>query len=303
MMTRWNRARLALLCFAVAAPATALAQERLAVDHAQGTTALSSPPERVIVFDLGALDTLDALGVPVAGVPSGPKPPALAGYEEHETVGTLFEPDLEAVNRLGPDLIVVGARSAPSYAALSQLAPTVDLSVDPEDFLPSAMETIRTLGLIFGKEAAAEARLAALRDDVAALREAAAGAGTGLVVMTTGGRMSAYGPESRFGAIHGAFGVPPAAPELAGGPHGQAVSFEFIAQANPDWLFVIDRDAAIGRQGEASAQLLDNAVVGATTAWKKGQVVQLNAGDWYLAGGGLGALERSVAALREAFAR
>ena len=48
---------------------------------------------------------------------------------------------------------------------------------------------------------------------------AAPKAGKGLLVLTTGGKMSAYGPGSRFGVLHGEFGIVPAVEGLAPGDH------------------------------------------------------------------------------------
>ncbi|WP_266036324.1 ABC transporter substrate-binding protein, partial [Brucella intermedia] len=110
-----------------------------------------------------------------------------------------------------------------------------------------------------------------------------------------------YGPGSRFGVLHESFGVKPAAPDLSTGNHGQPASSEFILETNPDWLFVIDRDAAIGREGNSAKQVLDNDLVRQTNAWKKDQVVYLNAQNWYLVGGGLGALHGTVDQLSQAF--
>ena len=119
-------------------------------------------------------------------------------------------------------------------------------------------------------------KIDALRASIAALHGKAGAAGTGLIVLTTGGKMSAYGPGSRFGVIHDAFGVKPAAAGLSVSNHGQAISYEFIAQTDPDWLFVIDRDAAIGREGSPARSMLDNALIRPTKAWKNGRVVYLN---------------------------
>jgi len=69
--------------------------------------------------------------------------------------------------------------------------------------------------------------------------------------------------------------------------HGEAVSFEFIRDANPDILLVIDRMAAIGQEGEGAQATLDNALVHETTAWKTGQVVFLSSAPIYIAGGGI----------------
>jgi iron complex transport system substrate-binding protein len=271
----------------------AFAQE-ITVEHAQGTTVLAAKPTKVLVFDVASLDNLNALGVEVAGVPTLSMPPYLEKYEgaDYAKIGSLFEPDFEAVNAAEPDLIIVGGRSRAKYADLAKLAPTIDLSTDQADFVGSIRKNMETLGRIFGKEAEAKTELAELDAALAGVKEVAGKAGKGLLVLTTGGKMSAYGPGSRFGVLHSDFGVVPARDDLvAKANHGQAISFEFILETNPDWLFVIDRDAAIGREGQAAAQFLDNDLVNQTTAWKNKQVVYLNGTHWYLVGGGVTALK------------
>ncbi|PIL17875.1 hypothetical protein P775_22640 [Puniceibacterium antarcticum] len=267
----------------------------ITISHAQGETVLPSAPENVLVYDLATLDTLDALGVPVAGAPLSGLPAHLTSYASD--IGTLFEPDYEAVNAAAPDLVIVGGRSAPKLADLSRIAPTIDLSLDRTDYLASARDNITELGQLFGKQAEAEAELAKLDQDVASLKEVSGDAGRVLIILTTGGRMSAHGPGSRFGVVYDTYGFVPAATGMDTGNHGQAISNEFIRETNPDWLFVVDRDAAIGREGTAAAQLLDNALVHETSAWQKGQIVYLNPADWYLIGGGLRALQNSVSQL------
>src|SRR3954452_12409676 len=95
------------------------------VTHAQGETRVPVDPETVVVFDVGVLSTLDSLGVDVAGVPDAVLPEALAQYggDEYPKVGSLFEPDYEAVNALEPDLIIVAGRSAAVYPELAEIAP------------------------------------------------------------------------------------------------------------------------------------------------------------------------------------
>ncbi|TNC10110.1 siderophore ABC transporter substrate-binding protein [Methylobacterium terricola] len=281
----------------MAAPAAAAAAAaEITIQHASGQTVVPSPPKKIVVFDLAALDTLDALGVPVFGVAGGAKPPSLAPYNEprYRRMGTLWEPDYEAINEAEPDLVIVGGRSGPRYAALSKLAPTIDLSSDPTDPLGSELRNIRSLARLFGKEAEADTRIARIQAGIAAVHAKAGQAGSALFILSTGGRLSAFGRGSRFGLLHGALGFRPAAPDLDAGIHGQPVSFEFIARTDPDWLFVLDRDAAIGARGQPARQLLDNALVRQTKAWRKGQVVYVDAGSWYLAAGGLRALQATV---------
>lgn len=293
----WAAACGAALTLALA-PLAVHAQSQVQITDAQGTRVVPAQPARTVVMDLAVLDTLHTLGVTAAGVPAAVNWPAHLsqyGNKQYAKVGSMFEPDYEAINRLKPQLIFVAGRSAPKFGDLSKMAPTVDLTVTPGDLVASVERNAKLVASIYGKQAEADAKLAKLRTSIAALKAKGAHAGTGLIVLTTGGKMSAYGPGSRFGVIHDAFGIKPAVADLKQSNHGQAVSFEFIAQTNPDWLFVIDRDAAIGREGTAARQLLDNELVRGTTAWKKEHVVYLNAGNWYsLGAAGLTALQESV---------
>lgn len=294
--------------FGAAVVATALASVAhaadVAVKHAQGETKIATNPEKVVVFDFATLDNLDRLGVKVIGVPGSiAYPEYLKKYDgaDYEKVGTLFEPDYEAVNAAEPDLIIVGGRSAAKYGELAKIAPTIDLTVPAKEFISGSEANIEKLGQIFGKEAEAKAEVEKLNSELAALNEKTKGKGKGLMILTSGGKISAYGPGSRFGVLHDSFGIEPAAPDLSVGNHGQPVSSEFILETNPDWLFVLDRDAAIGREGTSAKQLLDNELVRQTNAWKNNQVVYLNGQNWYLVGGGFGALHSTIQQLSEAF--
>ncbi len=199
------------------------------------------------------------------------------------------------------DLIIVGGRSAAKYGELAKITPTIDLTVPTREFISGIEANVEKLGKVFAKEAEAKAEIDQLNSELASLKDKAKGRGKGLMILTSGGRVSAYGPGSRFGVLHDGFGVEPAAPDLSVGNHGQPISSEFILETNPDWLFVLDRDAAIGREGSSAKQLIDNDLVRQTNAWKKGQVVYLNAQNWYLVGGGLGALHDTIQQLSEAF--
>lgn len=290
-----RRAVCLALPFALCVAERVLAQTTIA--HAKGSTTVPSSPRRVLVYDLASLDSLQALGVTVLGVPSTRFPAYLSAYggRAYAKIGSVFEPDLEAVNAARPDLIIVGGRSSAKYAELARMAPTIDLTVDLRDFLGSIYRNTQVLSRVFGRQELAQALVSKLQASIASLQQRGAQAGRGLVILTTGGRMSAYGPGSRFGVMHDGFGITPAVRGVQTATHGQAISFEFILQTDPDWLFVVDRDAAIGREGAAAERLLDNELVRQTTAWRKRQVVYLDAASWYTVGAaGLIALQANV---------
>ena len=284
----------------------AQAQSTVQIKHASGTTAVPANPKKVIVLDATSLDNLAALDVAVAGVPTmsitaRPLPRHLARYNSAARMGTLFEPDYEKIHAAKPDLIIVGGRSQAKYAQLAKIAPTIDMTVDRTNLVASAKNNLTLLGGVFGKQARALELTKKLDTSIATLKTQAANAGTGLVILTTGGKMSAYGPGSRFGVLHDTFGIKPAVAKLDTSNHGQAISFEFIQKANPDWLFVIDRDAAIGREGAAAARFLDNELVRQSNAWKNKRVVYLDGLNWYTLGSaGITALQENVDQLSRA---
>ncbi|GAA4160045.1 siderophore ABC transporter substrate-binding protein [Shinella granuli] len=272
------------------------------VATAQGTVAVDGVPKTIAVYDMAALDTLDRLGIRPAGVPDKLYVPELEPIKAGATVvGTLFEPDLEALSALGPDLVIVGGRSAAKADVTAKVAPTIDMTIDGDDLFGQAKLRLETYGDLFGEVEEAKAIAGELDAKLAAAKAAVAGKGTALIVMTNGPKVSSYGPGSRFGWVHAALGLPPAIAEIETATHGEAVSFEFIREANPDWLLVLDRAAAIGSSEQAAKVTLDNELVAATTAWKKGQVVYLPAPDFYIAAGGVQSLERVLATITEAF--
>ncbi|MGA0613271.1 siderophore ABC transporter substrate-binding protein [Paracoccus sp. KR1-242] len=272
----------------------------LSIPTAQGEVTLAAPPEKVAVYDLPALDTLTALGVEAAGVPERlyvARLESVAG--KAAPVGTLFEPNLEALAGLAPDLVIVGGRSAAQKAAVEQVAPVIDMTIG-EDLLGDARARLEAFGTLFGREQKAAELEAELDRRIAAATEAGKDKGRALIVMTNGPKLSAYGRNSRFGWIHAATGMPEAADHISTANHGDAISHEFIAQANPDWLFVIDRAAAIGEAGQSAQATLDNPLVAGTNAWKSGHVVYLDAADAYISAGGYGSTVSLLDALTKA---
>jgi iron complex transport system substrate-binding protein len=288
---------------AAAILAAPLSAQTVTVDTATGPVELPHRPEAVVAFDVSAIDTLTALGVTLAGVPA----PIFLETLERATadaarVGTLFEPDFEALAAMAPDLIVAGGRSSAQVAPLSRIAPTADMTIWGDGMVAQAMARTAAYGEIFGKPGEAAALNAALEARIDEAAKAVAGNGDALILLTNGGKISAYGADSRFGWLHQALDLPEAHPGLSAETHGQAVSFEFIAEVDPDWLLVIDRGAAIGAEGEAAAATLDNPLVAGTSAAQAGRIVYLDSGPLYIAGGGHGAMMGTLAEIVEAFA-
>ena len=101
------------------------------VTHARGTTEVPADPERVVVLDLGELDSAVALGVTPVGAVRAPVNDGLLSYLEDELadvqlVGEIGAPDLEEIAALDPDLVLGSElRVGEFYDELSAIAPTV----------------------------------------------------------------------------------------------------------------------------------------------------------------------------------
>ncbi|MDS9466959.1 siderophore ABC transporter substrate-binding protein [Paracoccus sp. MBLB3053] len=278
----------------------AVSASEIAVPTAIGDVRISSTPQKVAVFDIPALDTLTALGVEPAGIPDKLYVKHLSNLSGNATVvGTLFEPNLEALAGLAPDLVIVGGRSAAQKGAIEQVAPAIDMTIGT-DLLADARARIDAFGRLFDRQDKAAELLATIDQKVSALGQAGRDKGTALVLMTNGPKLAAYGTGSRFGWIHEATGMPEASGKIETANHGDAVSHEFVAEANPDWLFVIDRGAAIGEQGDSAEATLKSPLIEGTTAWKSGHVVYLNSADAYIAAGGYTATVTLLDQLAEA---
>lgn len=276
--------------------------EDVTIATATGEVTLPAAPAKIAVLDIAAIDTLAALGVVPQGVPDNLYVPYLADVAGQATViGTLFEPDLEALATLGPDLIIAGGRSSTQVEPLSQVAKTIDMTIW-EDVVGQGRDRIAAYGALFGKAEKAAELIAALDAKLAEVKAAAAGKGKALILQTNGPKVSAYGKGSRFGWIHTALEIPEAYENLNPETHGDSVSFEFIAETNPDWIIVVDRSAAIGEPASAT-ETLANPLVAGTTAGQKGQIVTLSSAPVYIAGGGYVSLTTTLDELLAAFAK
>lgn len=262
------------------------------VPHSQGETVIEGTPQTVMVTDWAAFDNLTALGVQVAGIPGGNVPDHLADKVTDHMVrlGALKEPDIEGIAAAKPDLVIVAGRSRTSYPTLSKISPTLDMSVDNGALLDGVKASLVTLGRIFDREARAAELIADLDAKVEEARVAAAGKGTGLVIVTNAGKIGVYGPQSRVSWIYNTLDIPSVFDTVDDRDHGgNAINFEYLLKTNPDWLFVVDRDAGVGNKG-AAHQLLDNELVHRTSFWKNNRIVYLDPAASYVTMHGYDAL-------------
>ncbi|GEK33141.1 siderophore ABC transporter substrate-binding protein [Kurthia sibirica] len=247
--------------------------------------------KKVVVFDMGFLDTLDALGLSknVVGVPQDSIPSYLEAYKsaDYKNVGGLKEPDFEAIDALQPDVIFISGRQASSFEEFNKIAPTVYVGIDTSKYMASFTANTELAGKIFSKEDEATTKLAEIQTKIDDLhKKVTAQNDKALIVLASQGSLSAYGAGSRFGILHDVFGFQQADEKIEVSTHGQTVTSEYVLDKNPDVIFVVDRDSAIGEKSSVK-KTLENDLIKKTNAYKNDKIVYLNAETWYLAGGGL----------------
>ncbi|EUJ31248.1 periplasmic binding protein [Listeria floridensis FSL S10-1187] len=278
--------------------------KEITVKHELGKTTVKQNPEKVTVFDFGTLDTLEKLGLSskVAALPKQNLPKYLKAFDTDKAVdaGGLKEPDFEAINNAGSDLNIISGRQSDSYDKFSEIAPTIYLGLDTSNYLDSFHANVKTIGKIFNKEKEAEAELDKIDSQIKEVKDAAPKDKTGLIILANDGKISAYGSGSRFGLIHDVLGVKPVDMSIKASTHGQSISMEYISEKNPDYIYVIDRGAAVG--GESSAKkTVENDLVKTTNAYKTGKIIYLNPEYWYLSGGGLESVSEMVKEIGDSF--
>lgn len=263
-------------------------------------------PKNVIAFDLGIVDSLDKLDVPVKALPKQSLPEYLAKYkaEQYVDVGGLKTPNIEKSKEIKPDLIIISGRQQAQYKELAAIAPTVNLSISPQDYETSVKNNMLFLGKVFDKKNQVNAALADLDKQAASIQQQAKqSSNKALIVVHYKGKLIAAEQSAYAGLIHGWLGVKPVSLEAVkkgNTAERLMLSSKDIAYLNPDILFVIDRNEAIGEGKLDKKQVEDNSIQ-QTNAYKNKKIVYLTPDLWYLSGSGLESLPLQMDEVSKAF--
>lgn len=255
-------------------------------------------PERIAILDMASLDILDALGVGDRVV--GTADTSLEYLQDYinddiANLGTIKEADLEAVMACEPDVIFIGGRLSSSYDALSEIAPVVYLATDVEiGVVESVRKNATTIASMFGLEDKVEELMTDFSARIDELKSVSEGK-TAIVGMCTSGSFNVLGNDGRCSIIGVEVGFENIGvdADIDTSTHGNEASFEFIVEKNPDYIFVMDRDAAIGTDGAQLAKdIMENELVMGTDAYINGNLIYLeHPAVWYTAEGGITALD------------
>lgn len=260
------------------------------IEDNNGTHTVALPPTSVVATDNRTFETLDSWGVELTAAAVALMPEGLSYTQDSSVIdlGNHREPDLEAVVAAEPDLIINGQRFADYHSDFERLAPdAVILNLDPREGEPLTEELKRqttVLGSIFGKEAEAEALNADLDAAVERVKAAYDPAETVMAVITSGGEIGYVAPGNgrTMGPLFDIFGLTPALETEGSEDHqGDDISVEAIASSNPDWILVMDRDAAVAADDpnySPAAQVLeDSEALANVTAVQEDRIVYMPA--------------------------
>ncbi|MGN1007081.1 MAG: siderophore ABC transporter substrate-binding protein [Aristaeellaceae bacterium] len=257
-------------------------------------------PQRIVVLDMACLDILVSLGMEERIVGSVASTleylNAYASADGVANVGTVKTFDLEGIMECEPDLILMGGRGAEFYDSLVEIAPVVRIITDSSiGLVESVTVHSKEIASLFGLEAEIDAKVAGFADRIEVLCSFAEGK-TMILGMCSGGGFSAIGDTGRCSIIGTEIGFENigVAEDRETSTHGDEASFEFILDLNPDYIFVMDRDAAIGASEgvQTAREIMENELVMSTDAYKNGHLIILaHPAAWYTGEGGITALD------------
>ncbi|MEB2287098.1 MAG: ABC transporter substrate-binding protein [Anaerolineae bacterium] len=234
-----------MLIVAVGVPLVA-AQEasepRTIVDFARRQITLEAPPQRVVGMSASISEMLFAIGVSPVGVTSGMDyPPEAAALPD---IGTGYQPNLEALAALEPDLIIGNAQLNMNILdKLEAIAPTIMIMTMTASDVP---QNVRLLGQATWHDTEAE-YLARAYDGYLALADKIGASHEGPSIVFIVGTLDVpnYGKSAtyfgdmakRLGAVNIADSEADAGPF----PGYAQLSIEAIVDADPDFVFTVTR--------------------------------------------------------------
>lgn len=272
-------------------------------------------PQRIAVLDMPALDILDTLGLGDRIV--GSSNVSIGYLKQYDpdgsdgnivNLGTVKTADLEKVALADPDLIFIGRRLASVYNVLSEIAPVVCLEIDyAKGVVESTRENTAAVASIFGLEDTVDDLFADFQPRIDALREVMEGKEV-LLGMYNGNALGLMDSEAQFNIIANELGALNLGETIGAedkASHGEEASWETIIRLDPEYLFILDRNTAVGAAEEGLPgvrEVIENDLIRELDVYKDDKIVYIidHANIWYTATGGIQALDVVLADLEDA---
>nr|WP_026348872.1 siderophore ABC transporter substrate-binding protein [Psychrobacter lutiphocae] len=261
----------------------------ITIKHQLGDTLIEKRPTKIAALSMNEVDFLDQLDVPIAGMVKDFIPSFLSKYKNDNNIvdlGAIVQPNMERIYTLHPDLILITPLQAQNYEELSQIAPTLHFDINYKNSQSGHVTAIKqhliALGQIFNKKELAAQKITEIDDKLAHINTITQKSDDkALVILHNNGAFSNFGVQSRYGFIFSELGVKPASNIVETSLHGEPISSEFILNADPDILYIIDRTSVMQHQQVIDANSVSNPLLKNTKAWKNGKVIFVNPDAWY----------------------
>lgn len=252
-------------------------KDTVKIKDIHGEVEVPKNPERVVSLDNRTFETLEEFGVDLVAAPKDIMPPT-SSYKNNdkvENIGNHREPNLEALAAADPDFVIVGQRFSKYYEQIKELLPNAtivdfsyDVSEDAENpgknLIEGFKESTLALGEIFDKEDKAKELVDKLDASIKEAKEAYKGDSV-MSLIVSGGDIGYAAPKTGrvWGPLYEILGLKPSLElDKASTDHkGDDISVEAIAESNPHYLLVLDRDQATSdaETSTPARDVIDNA--------------------------------------------
>lgn len=263
------------------------------INDLHGSQEVPVNPERVASLDNRTFETLEAWGVELVAAPKAvmTSESAYVADENVVDIGNHREPNFELLVAADPEVVIIGQRFASFYEDIKELLPEAiildfnfDVSETAEETGVSLVNGLTNstleLGELFDKNDEAQALVDELNASIDQVKEAYNGEDAVMATVVSGGQIGYSAPSHGrvWGPLFEIFDWTPSLDVNASSSNhqGDDISLEAIAESNPDWLLVLDRDGATTSNEESlpAQDVIENsATLQNATALTEGQVV------------------------------
>lgn len=246
---------------------------RTVLDFQGNPVTIEHPPQRVVGMSASITEMLYAIGVTPVGATAGMDYPPAA--RDLPTFGTGYQPDLEALAALEPDLIIAnGQLNMPFIDKLQAIAPTLPVLTLTTGDVPA---NIRTLGQATWHDTPAEYAALAYEGFLDSMALAAPDQeGPSILIVVGTLDVPNYGKSSTYlgdmAAVLGATNIADGREDQGPFPGYTQLSMEYILEQDPEFVFTITRGAPEPMPDSMAADPIWSAL----TAYQEGRVIELD---------------------------
>ncbi|NOU84320.1 ABC transporter substrate-binding protein [Paenibacillus sp. LMG 31460] len=215
---------------------------KITVQDAVGTVELPKKPERIIAMEFGFTDILVTLGVQPVGVADDGSPDLFmdsvkSQLKTYKSVGSRYEPNIELISSLKPDLIIVDVnKHKNAIPQLKGIAPVLVL----DDFQADYNQMLKNVAIIakaVGKEEEGKKRLAEHQAKVETLKKKLGSTNLRVLPAVVNPKgFFAHSDHAYSGSFLAMLGYTDPIKNTAAYPQ---ITLEQLVEANPQVLFLL----------------------------------------------------------------